>query len=49
MTDSEDEELNNVIELYKLRICAALDAMPIDQVRALVAEIEAKLDDEKRT
>jgi hypothetical protein len=30
MTDSQDEELNNVIELYKLRICAALDEMPFD-------------------
>ncbi|WP_398482153.1 hypothetical protein [Tardiphaga sp.] len=43
MSDEQNFEIENIVELYKLRITAALDQMPLEQVRQLVEEIEARI------
>jgi hypothetical protein len=45
MSDKSELLIDNVVELYKLRICAALDQLPLEDIRALVAEIEARVAD----
>jgi hypothetical protein len=45
MSDKSELLIDNVVELYKLRICAALDQLPLEDIRALVAEIEARITD----
>lgn len=39
---NHDDAIDAAVESVKARIFAALDAMPIDEVRQLVREIEAK-------
>ena len=49
MTEDGDElNIDNIVELHRLRICAALDAMSIDDVRQLVAEIEARIENDPK-
>ena len=43
MGEDAEAEIDNIVELYKQRICAALDSMSIDDIRKLVAEIEARM------
>lgn len=43
MTGNDERLIDNVVDLYKLRICAALDQMPLDEIRSLVAEIESQI------
>lgn len=45
MTGNDERLIDNVVDLYKLRICAALDQMSPDEIRSLVAEIEAQIAD----
>lgn len=45
MSDKSELLIDKVVELYKLRICAALDQLPLEDIRALVAEIEARIAD----
>jgi hypothetical protein len=47
MTD--DHLIDNVVDLYKARICAALDQMPLDDIRLLVADIEARIEDPRNS
>jgi hypothetical protein len=43
MSDEPPESIDEIVEQNKTRIAAALDAMPLDEIRELVAEIESKL------
>lgn len=43
MCAKNESIIDNVVELYKLRICAALDGMSVADIRTLVEEIERKI------
>lgn len=43
MSENDDVLIDNVVQLYKARIGAALDQLSLDDIRSLVAEIEAKI------
>ena len=43
MCETSNPDLNDIVELYKARICAVLDGMSFDEVQALVKELEDRL------